>query len=430
MASWVPVPTGSHFSIANIPFGIISTEDRPTPGPAVAIGEHALDLAQFAAGSGFSGLEKISSHLNVFSEPTLNAFAALGRPVHREVRGYLQDVLKSDTQFGHILKDNEALRQKSLIPLNKVQNHVPMTIGDYTDFFAGVNHASTMGKILRGPTNPLQPNYLHVPVAYHSRSSSIIISGSQFHRPSGQVLQDPTAEVKVPNFSPTNRLDIELELGVFLCRENKLGAPVPVNSASEGIFGAVIVNDWSARDVQAWEYVPLGPFIAKNFATTISAWVVLADALEPFLTSSLQRDRQMLPYLQEKRVENVWDIQLQVDLKPSDGPTSTITRTSAKNVVWSFAQMLAHHSVGGCNMRVGDLLASGTISGTEPGTQGSLVEQSKGGKEVIKLNGGLERKFLEDGDTIIITGWCGSDQDALVGFGDCSSLILPAVRAE
>lgn len=315
MASWVPVPTGSPFSVANIPFGIISTEGRPTPVPAVAIGEHALDLAQFAAGDGFSGLEKISSHLNVFSEPTLNAFAALGRRVHREVRGYLQNVLKTDTQFGHVLKDNEALRQKSLIPLNKVQNHVPMTIGDYTDFFAGINHASTMGKILRGPTNPLQPNYLHVPVAYHSRSSSIIISGSQFHRPSGQVLQDPTAEVKVPKFSPTNRLDIELELGVFVCKENKLGAPVSVNSASEAIFGAVIVNDWSARDVQAWEYVPLGPFTAKNFATTISSWVVLADALEPFLTSSLQRDRQMLPYLQEKRVDNVWDIQLQVDLK-------------------------------------------------------------------------------------------------------------------
>lgn len=322
-ASWLPIPSGSHFSIANLPFGIISTQRQTAPVLAIAIGEYALDLAAFATAGGFDGLESVAQHLDVFYQTTLNAFAALGRSIHAEVRKHLQNVFRKDTHLAHVLKDNEALRQKALIPLKDVQTHVPMTIGDYTDFFAGVNHASTMGRILRGAANPLQPNYMHIPVAYHSRSSSITISGTPFNRPSGQILQDPQAEVKVPKLAPSGRLDIELELGVFLCRENDLGEPVPIDAAQDAIFGAVIVNDWSARDIQAWEYVPLGPFIAKSFATTISSWVVLADALDPFLTPALERNREMLPYLQEKRVDNVWDIQLQVDLKRKLALSST-----------------------------------------------------------------------------------------------------------
>lgn len=313
-ASWLDIPRNSHFSLANVPFGIISTAIKVTPVPAVALGTFALDLEAFTRNQGFSGLPSIQSHLHVFSEPTLNAFAALGRKAHKEVRQYIQAVFNRDTQFGSVLRDNDGLRKEALIPLSEVQNHLPMSIGDYTDFFAGVNHATTMGKILRPGQNPLQPNFLHIPVAYHSRASSVVVSKTPFRRPRGQILLNPAAEAKVPTLAPTRRLDIELELGVFLCKENKLGEPVNVESAEDAIFGAVLLNDWSARDIQAWEYVPLGPFNAKNFASHISPWVILADALESVLTPSLQREREVLPYLTEERENNVWDIQLQVDI--------------------------------------------------------------------------------------------------------------------
>jgi len=312
--SWLNIPRTSHFSLANIPFGIISTASSETPRPAVAIGEHALDLAVFSSNNGFSALPSIKPHLSVFTQPTLNAFAALGRPVHREVRQYLQSVFALDTPHPQILKSNKNLQQQALFALKDVHTHLPLHIGDYTDFYAGRNHAYKVGVLFRGPNNALQPNYAHLPVGYHGRASSVVVSGTPIRRPWGQVLKNPTEDPKVPTFTPCRRLDIELELGAFVCRANKMGEPIPIAEAEESLFGIVLMNDWSARDIQAWEYVPLGPFNAKNFGTTISAWVVLADALQPFMVKGLDNETELQPYLREKRKENVYNINLEVDL--------------------------------------------------------------------------------------------------------------------
>lgn len=305
----------SPFSLANIPFGVISTENNPTHRPAIALGEHALDLSIFARAGGFSNLETISSHLKVFESPTLNAFAALGRKIHRDVRQHLQSIFTADGPLPEILEKNDTLREAALIPLSSVQNHLPLSIGDYTDFFAGRNHASNVGTLFRGPQNALNPNYHHVPVGYHGRASSVVVSGTPLRRPRGQIILDPTAEPKVPSFEASRRLDIELELGLFVSRNNELGEPIPISKAEEYIFGYVLMNDWSARDVQMWEYVPLGPFNAKNFGTTISAWVVLADALEPFRTKGLANPVELQSYLKQDRKDCALDINLEVHLK-------------------------------------------------------------------------------------------------------------------
>lgn len=447
LKSWFPIPKSSHFSLANLPFGIISTTSKSAPRPAVAIGDHALDLLEFSASGAFSSL---GFDISVFSKPTLNDFAALGRPVHRSVRKLIQDVFAENTSQADILKNNKDLQDKSLLQLDQVKLHLPMHIGDYTDFYAGKNHAFNVGCLFRGPDNALQPNYTHLPVGYHGRASSVVVSGTPITRPNGQILENPTATPKAPTFSPCKRLDIELELGAFLCKGNEMGKNIPISEAAEHIFGFVLLNDWSARDIQAWEYVPLGPFLAKNFGSTISPWVVLTDALEPFRTEGIANDTQLLPYLQEKEQKNVYDIRLQVDIIrksdhvpfPGDASEKTNTRiliaaggsktnilnSNGRNLLFSFPQMLAHHSIGGCPMAVGDLLGSGTISGTESGTEGSLLECSKGGKEAFKLNGGVERKFLEDGDSISIYGVCGSEESGFVGFGECSGKILPAPK--
>ncbi|UQC76643.1 fumarylacetoacetase [Colletotrichum lupini] len=426
MKSWLPIPPRSHFSLLNIPFGVISSKDKQLHRPAIAIGEHILDLDAFATGGGFSKAANVSAeHAKTFSQPTLNAFAELGRPVHRAVRSYLQDIFLNDTAHPDVLKDNEPLKKAALRPISEVSMHLPFAIGDYTDFFAGRNHAHNVGVLFRGPANALQPNYSHLPVAYHGRASSVVVSGTPLRRPWGQALPAPGATE--PVFRPCARLDIELEMGMFIGKPNDLGSPVSVKDAEEHIFGYVLMNDWSARDIQQWEYVPLGPFNAKNFGTTISAWVVLADALEPFRTKGLENETQLQKYLQEDRSDNVLDINLEVTLAPSEGEETTVTRTSAKNLLWSWPQMVAHHSISGCNLRAGDLLGSGTISGDQAGTQGSLLEQSQGGKVPIKLNGGQERKFIQDGDTVVIRGWAGEHDGQLVGFGECVGQILPPI---
>lgn len=302
MASWLQIPKNSPFSLANIPFGIISAK-ASSHVPAIAIGDYALNLSTFASSGGFSQLPAVQSHLGVFSQPTLNAFAALGRPVHRQVREYLQAVFRADTPFPQVLKDNASLQKEALLPLSQVTNHLPMQIGDYTDFYAGLNHAYNVGVLFRGPDNALQPNYKHLPVGYHGRASSVITSGTPINRPNGQILTNPTADPKVPTFSPCKKLDIELELAAFVCKPNDLGKPVPIDQAEDHVFGLVLMNDWSARDIQAWEYVPLGPFNAKNFATTITPWVVLVDALEPFRTAGLEPGNRdsILPYLRDRK---------------------------------------------------------------------------------------------------------------------------------
>lgn len=430
MASWLQISKNSPFSLANIPFGIISSAKVSSRVPAIAIGDYALNLSAFASSGGFSQLPAIQSHLSVFNQPTLNAFAALGRPVHRQVREYIQAVFRADTPFPQILKDNASLQKEALLPLSDVTNHVPMQIGDYTDFYAGLNHAYNVGVLFRGPDNALQPNYKHLPVGYHGRASSVVTSGTAIHRPNGQVLANPTATPKVPSFSPCKRLDIELELAAFVSTSNELGKPVPIDQAEDHIFGLVLMNDWSARDIQAWEYVPLGPFNAKNFATTITPWVVLTDALEPFRTTGLDGGNRdsLLPYLREKQAANAYDIALDVEITPKGGKPTQISKTNAKNLLYSFPQMLAHHTITGCNMNPGDLLGSGTISGTESKTQGSILEQT-GGKNPIKLDDGTERIFLEDGDSVVLRGMAGKE-GSYVGFGDCEGTILPAIKLE
>lgn len=313
MNSWLSIPARSHFSLANVPFGVISTKARPQPHVAVAIGNYALDLNILAQRNGFSkcaGLQ--ASQHDVFLDTTLNRFAALGRPVHREVRRYIQELLKKDTAYPQVLRDDAQLREEALIPLDRVEHHLPMAVGDYTDFFAGRNHAQTVGAMFRGSENALNPNYNHVPVAYHGRASSVVVSGTPLRRPKGQILPAPGAPA--PIFAPCKKLDMELELGMFIARSSQLGKPISIDNAEEHIFGFVLMNDWSARDIQMWEYVPLGPFNAKNFGTSISPWVVLADALEPFKTSGLPNPVELQDYLKETRKDNIIDIKLEVSL--------------------------------------------------------------------------------------------------------------------
>ncbi|KAL3484675.1 hypothetical protein BJX62DRAFT_248193 [Aspergillus germanicus] len=456
MPHWLPIPTNSPFSLANIPFGIIQRSASDPPHPAIAIGDHVLDLAIFSAHGGFSSIPQPSTlDVSVFAKPTLNAFAALGQPTHRAVRHYLQDVFRQETPYGPILRDNPALQREVLFPRGSVQNLRPMHVGTFTDFFAGIHHARNCGVIFRGAANALQPNYTHLPVGYHSRASSVVVSGTPVYRPRGQILSSSlsgeapstaassttTGPKAVPILAPCRRLDMELELGAFLCKGNRLGEPIPIDQAHEYIFGYVLVNDWSARDIQAWEAVPLGPFNAKSFCTTISPWVVLPDALEPFRARALENPDLdsdypgpwpgLLPYLREK-----------VSLSTSTHETPIkITKTSSRNLIFSFPQMIAHHTVNGCPLETGDFLGSGTISGAEPGTLGSFLEMAQGGKIAIPIEvevaavpegseGGKVRKevsrmFLEDGDTVTITGVCAGVEGCLVGFGECSGTIYP-----
>ncbi|KAI1120255.1 hypothetical protein F5Y10DRAFT_258760 [Nemania abortiva] len=427
-STWVPnVSAESPFSLANIPFGIISTPSDPAPHAAVAIGSHVLDLKVLATDDKFTeAFPALVDEEKVFSEPDLNAFAALGRGVHRNVRRAIQQLLSAETTYPEALRDNNELRQKALLPQRSVKMHLPMRIGDYTDFYAGYHHAYAVGSMFRGPQHALQPNYTHLPVGYHGRASSIVVSGTPIRRPNGQILLDPAAEVKQPITGPSRRIDIELELGCIIAKPNRMGSPIKVTDAEDHIFGYVLLNDWSARDIQTWEYVPLGPFNSKNFATTISPWVVLADALEPFRTRAIENKTALQDYLKEGREDTVFDIELEVDIRTPEGDTTTISQTSSRNLMWSFPQMIAHHSLGGCPMNTGDLLGSGTISGPVPRESGSLLELSKGGKEDIMLYGMDVRRFLKDGDTITIRGSCGKPGQR-VGFGECIGRIETAL---
>jgi len=420
MESWLSFDKKCQFSLANIPFGIISHRSRSNPHPAIAIGEHALDLEIFTERNGWADLSTIQPHQTVFSEPTLNAFAALGKPMHCLVRKYLQSVLLKDTPFPEILRDNYSLQKAALIPLRDIQYHLPMYIRDYTDFYAGLHHAYNVGSMFRGPDNALQPNYKHLPVAYHGRASSIVVSGSRIKRPTGQILEPD----QKPIVAKSKKLDFELELGAFICKPNEIGTSISVDQASEYIFGLVLLNDWSARDIQAWEYVPLGPFNGKNFGTTISPWVVLTEALEPFRIEGIKNDVELKNYLHAKDPASCYAIDLEVEIITKSNQSSVITQVSGNNLLFSFEQMLAHHTLGGCPMNIGDLLGSGTISGTETQSRGSLLEQSENGKKEISI-GQDKRYFLEDDDTVILRGTCGVTDGMLVGFGECKGVVSP-----
>ncbi|KEF55079.1 fumarylacetoacetase [Exophiala aquamarina CBS 119918] len=426
--SWLDIAPDSRFSLANIPFGIATFPSSDKEAIAVAIGEHALNLAVFASNDGFSKMPLIQKHIHVFQQPTLNAFAALGRPLSGAVRRYLQDILKAETPYPQLLKEDKDLQNQCLVPLSQIQMHLPFDIGGFSDFYGGINHAYNAGALFRGQNGALLPNYLHLPMAYHGRSSSIFVSGTPVRRPWGQIVEDLTATEKRPIFVPCRTMDFELELGCFVCGGNAPFEIISIENAENNIFGFVLLNDWSARDVQRWEYVPLGPFNGKNFATTISAWVVLADALEPFRKAGVKHPGPLLPYLQEQREDFTYDLNLEVELvSGSSKSTTRICSTNAcDGLVWSFPQMLAHHTITGCLIKPGDLLGSGTISGETTSSLGCLLEQTLNGKQPIHLEGGEKRFWLEDGDEVILKAWAGNEQDGLVGFGDAAGVLLPA----
>ena len=411
--SFVPVPPQSHFPLQNLPYGVC----RRRSGErciAAAIGDYILDLTALEA-SGLLDVPALRAR-RVFDTGTLNAFMAQGRAVWSAVRQRLQQLLDADEPA---LRDDAELRARLLVPMAEVEMLLPADIGDYTDFYSSREHASNVGTMFRGPDKELQPNWLHLPVAYHGRSSSIIVSGVNVRRPCGQSKPDNAA---APSYGPSTALDFELEMAAFIGPGNPLGQPIPVAEAEEHLFGMVILNDWSARDIQSWEYVPLGPFLGKNFATSISPWVVTMEALAPFRVSAPPQQPAPLPYLHDP-ARTTYDIQLEVHLQGEK--MSGATRICASNfryLYWTLAQQMAHHTVNGCNLRPGDLLASGTISGPAPDSYGSMLELSWRGSRPVSV-GQETRTFLLDGDRVTMTAWCQGD-GYRVGFGSVTARIL------
>lgn len=416
--SFVDVPEDSHFPIQNLPYGIFSTDSNWVPRVAVAIGDFVLDLSEIHKAGLFS--KTSFAEVNVFDNPNLNSFMELGRDAWTEARSRISELLSDGCTE---LRDNAELRNIALIPQKDITLHLPVQIGDYTDFYASRNHATNIGIMLRGKDNALQPNYLHLPVGYHGRASSIVVSGTDIHRPLGQT--NPTDQPK-PVFGPSKLVDFELEMGFFVGTGNELGQPVSTSEARNQIFGMVLSNDWSARDIQKWEYVPLGPFLSKNFATSISPWVVTLDALQPFMTDGPVQDPEPLPYLKEEGV-NSYDINLEVSIQSPDmDEPQTITKSNMKYLYWSIFQQMAHHTISGCNMNTGDMLATGTISGEQKEERGCMMELTWRGSEPIELSNGEQRKFIQDHDEIKMTGYAQGD-GFRIGFGEVKGKILPAI---
>lgn len=417
LRSFVPVASESHFPIQNLPYGVFRRPGEP-PRVGVAIGDQVLDLA-LLEDQGLLDTPALRGR-RVFAAPALNAFLALGRPAWDEARARLSRLLRANEPT---LRDNVTLRGQALVPRADVQLLLPADIGDYTDFYSSREHATNVGTMLRGPENALNPNWLYLPVAYHGRSSSVVVSGTDVRRPRGQV---KPANAAAPSFGPSRSLDFELEMGCLVGPGNELGHPIPVSEAAGHLFGMVLVNDWSARDIQAWEYVPLGPFLAKNFATSVSPWVVTLTALEPFRVPGPIQDPPPFPYL---RTTGDWayDVRLEVYLRGTgmDRP-ERLCASNARFLYWNVCQQLAHHTSNGCNLRPGDLLATGTISGPTPDSYGSLLELSWRGSRPLHLLGGATRTFLEDGDRITMTGWC-QGPGYRVGFGEVTGAVLPAL---
>jgi len=413
VSCFLPIPSDHPFPIQNLPYGVFSGREKG-PRVGVAIGDYVLDLSALSE----AGL--LPSY-GVFAKPSLNAFIASGHELWNEVRATLQYLLDEETTT---LSGNHRLRARALIPVQELTMHLPVAVGDYTDFYSSKQHAINVGSMFRDKNNPLPANWLHLPVAYHGRASSLVVSGTSIHRPRGQTKRP---EAATPGFGPSLELDFELEIGYFIGRGNTLGEPISVTDAQQHLFGIVLLNDWSARDLQRWEYVPLGPFLAKNFSTSISPWVVPMAALEPFRVAGPKQDPPPLPYLSGGQ-DCAYDISVEVKLQTAAMvEPHIISRTNFKEMYWSMNQQLAHHTVTGCNLRPGDLLASGTLSGAEKGSYGSLLELAWAGKEPLELPNGERRSFLEDGDTIILTGFAQGD-GYRIGLGEVRGTVLPAER--
>ncbi|CAN5353249.1 fumarylacetoacetase [soil metagenome] len=411
MKSFIDVPADSHFPIQNLPYGVFQRAGADVPSIGVAIGDQILDLYALQEHGLLAG--------SYFSTPTLNRFMSAGRSAWSQVRARLTRLLSADEPA---LRDNAELRSRALVAQPDVTMLLPASIGDYTDFYSSREHATNVGIMFRGKENALMPNWLHLPVGYHGRASSIVISGTDLHRPMGQTKAD---DAPSPVFGPSKVVDFELEMGFFIGPGNKLGESIPISRAMDHIFGMVLVNDWSARDIQKWEYVPLGPFLAKNFGTSISPWVVTMDALKPFRRNGPQQEPPPLSYLQIAQ-PSAYDINLEVTLQGKDMERARrISASNFKNLYWSMSQQLAHHTINGCNLQPGDLLASGTISGPTPDSYGSMLELAWKGTKPIDVGNGQTRTSIADYDRITMSGWCQGDGHR-VGFGDVTGKILPA----
>jgi fumarylacetoacetase len=415
MNAIVPIAADSPFPVQNLPWGVFRRPGFEQPRVGIAVGDWALDLAVLG---NYQALPTQHLPPNFFAHQTsLHDFMAAGPAAWAETRDAIARLVTGQLAT---LRDNVTLRELALVPRASITMELPVRIANYTDFYSSREHATHVGAMMRGPDNALHPNWLHLPVGYHGRASSVVVSGTAIRRPWGQVKLDSEAG---PRFSPSRRLDFELELGCLIGVGNPLGVPIGVDRAHEHIFGFVLVNDWSARDHQKWEYQPLGPFLSKNFCTSISPWVVPLAALTPFRVEGPMQDPPPLPYLQSRGAWN-FDIQLEVHLRTQLYPQpQRIAHGNARTLYWNICQQIAHHTVGGCNLQTGDLLASGTISGEEAGTQGCMLELTRGGSAPLTLAMGESRSFLEDGDEITLTGWC-QGAGYRIGFGDVVGTIV------
>nr|WP_174506271.1 fumarylacetoacetase [Acinetobacter sp. Marseille-Q1620] len=420
LKSFIEVDKNSDFPIQNLPYGVFSTLPEKHRRIGVALGEWVIDLAVLEE----NGFLKIQDGESYFNQPTLNKFIESGKSNWSKIRAELQALLSSETTT---LRDNHELRSKVFLKQTEVILHLPVHISGYTDFYSSKEHATNVGSMFRDPKNALLANWSELPVGYNGRASSVVLSGTDIVRPSGQI---KLPESERPVFSACRKLDFELETGFIVGRSNALGEPVPIENAWDHIFGMVLFNDWSARDIQQWEYVPLGPFNAKTFASSISPWIVTLEALEPFKTSSPVQHPKPLAYLQEDHHNNSYDIHLSVEIQAEGQPqTDIICQTNFRHMYWSMAQQLTHHTISGCNLQVGDLMGSGTISGPTPDSYGSLLELTWNTTKPLTLSNGQQRGFLEDGDTLTIKGYC-EKEGLRIGFGEVSGKILPAIQFE
>jgi fumarylacetoacetase len=411
--SWLNVPDNSDFPIQNIPFGVFLTKDDViTIG--TRIGDYAIDLGALQQLNYFEGIDLTD---DMFMQDTLNDFISDGKKTWRLVRNRIGDIFDSNNPK---LRDNSEHREIVIFTMDEVEMQLPVLIGDYTDFYSSKEHATNVGKMFRDPANALLPNWLHIPVGYHGRSSTIIPSGIPIHRPMGQTL--PNGETS-PVFGPSRLVDFELETAFITTDANIMGENIPVTEAEDYIFGMVLLNDWSARDIQKWEYVPLGPFLAKNFASSISPWIVTMDALEPFRCKGPVQEPTPLPYLQQKG-KHAFDINLEVYIEPENAEPTLVSKSNFKYMYWSMSQQLAHHTSNGCRVNSGDMMGSGTISGPTSDSFGSMLELTWGGKNPLIMSDGTERKFINDNDTVTIKGHC-QNSAVRIGFGEVSTKLLP-----
>jgi fumarylacetoacetase len=416
LISWVPVPENSDFPIQNLPFGIFQTKNEK-PRVGVRIGDHVLDLKTLYV---LGYLENLSFELSDFDNEFLNALMKKGKKGTRELRNRISKLLRSNVND---LQKNEHHVAQVLIPVDQLEMRMPVQIGDYTDFYSSKEHATNVGIMFRDPANALLPNWLWIPVGYHGRASSVILSGVPVHRPKGQIKPQ---DDQPPIYEASRQIDFELEMGFITYDGKPLGDSISTAEADDYIFGLCLFNDWSARDIQKWEYVPLGPFLAKNFASSMSAWIVTLDALEPYKVNTPDQDPEVLSYLKFEG-ERSYDIHLEVAIEPEGSEETTISRSNFKYMYWNMAQQLAHHTVNGCNVRCGDLMGSGTISGPTEDSYGSMLELAWKGTKPLKMKDGSERKFILDNDTVIMRGHC-EKNGVRIGFGEVSTKILPAKK--